>query len=415
MSTVAVFGAGYAGVTTARRLESLLPTDVDLIVVERSGTHLVQHELHRVIRRPSFEDDITVPLEELFEHASIRQATVESIDPEDRQATFDDGSTLSYDYGAVCLGAETAYYDLPGVETHATPLKSLADAHTIRADFLDVLETGGRVVIGGAGLSGIQVAGELAALARQEAAADRVTIELVERLESVAPGFPANFRTAVAEELRERDIVLRTDTAVEAATDSVLETDAGEIPYDQLLWTGGITGPMALGGDRPRVNSTLQLADGTFVVGDAARVVDRDGEAVPASAQAAVREARTAATNIARLVDHDRSEDDLFEPRLEPYSFDDLGWIVSVGNGAVAQVGPTVVRGTAALALKTTVGVGHLTSVGAVRNAVELAREEFSGALGLPMDAVDDLDTGKAEGVDGTQDGPEQEQQHDDR
>ncbi|MFB6299520.1 MAG: NAD(P)/FAD-dependent oxidoreductase [Halobacteriales archaeon] len=409
MTTVAVFGAGYAGVTLTRRLESTLPSTADLIVVDRSADHLVQHELHRVIRRPSFAAEITVPLTDLFDRATVRQAMVESIDPTANRATFHDGTELSFDYGAVCLGAETAFHDLPGIETHATPLKTLADAQTIRADFLDVLDAGGRVLIGGAGLSGIQVAGELAALAREEDAAERVSIELIERLESVAPGFPANFQTAVAEELRDRDVTLRTGTVVEAATDRVLETDAGELPYDQLLWTGGIAGPSALNGERPRVNSTLRLADGTFVLGDAAEVIDRDGEPVPASAQAAVREARTVATNITRLVDHDHENDGMFEPRLESYSFDDLGWIVSIGNGAVAQVGPTVLRGKPALALKTTVGVGHLTSVGAVRNAVELAREEFSGALDSSITVLES-DAGQSERIDRSQDGTEDEQ-----
>ena len=49
---------------------------------------------------------------------------------------------------------------------------------------------------------------------------------------------------------------------------------------------------------------------------------------------------------------------------------------MSVGDGAVAQVGPTVVTGQAAKALKTSVGAGYLSSVGAVENAVDLVREE---------------------------------------
>jgi NADH dehydrogenase len=67
-----------------------------------------------------------------------------------------------------------------------------------------------------------------------------------------------------------------------------------------------------------------------------------------------------------------------FRPRLSPFNFDSPGWLVSVGDGAVAQVGPTVLRGRAAKALKTSVGAGYLTSVGAIGNAVDLAREELS-------------------------------------
>ncbi|MFB6308162.1 MAG: NADH dehydrogenase FAD-containing subunit, partial [Haloarculaceae archaeon] len=77
-----------------------------------------------------------------------------------------------------------------------------------------------------------------------------------------------------------------------------------------------------------------------------------------------------------RLVQH-RLDGGGFEPRLDRYEFDSPGWLVSVGDGAVAQVGPTVLRGRAALALKTSVGAGYLGSVGAVENAVDLVREEL--------------------------------------
>src|SRR6056297_435972 len=110
---VAVFGAGYAGLTVARRLERHAPDDVDLVVVDESESHLVQHELHRVVRRPSLADTITVPLSAVLSDAEVRQARVTAIDADDGVATLapvdgDDETTLEYDVGAVCLGAETA-------------------------------------------------------------------------------------------------------------------------------------------------------------------------------------------------------------------------------------------------------------------------------------------------------------------
>ena len=392
---VAVLGAGYAGLTVARRLEKSLPHDVEIVVVDESGAHLIQHELHRVVRRPDFAEDITIPLGELLDRAEIRTARVDAVDHEANEVALESGETMAYDFAAVCLGAETNFYDLPGVEEHATPLKRVSDAHAIRDDFLGVIagsggstgspreagEVGdGRVFVGGAGLSGIQVAGELAAFAREEGAAERVSVVLLERFDTVAPSFPGNFRRAVRDELAARGVEIRTDTAVAEVTDEEIRTEGGDAhEYDQFVWTGGIRGPDALGGERPAVRQTLRLGDGTFVVGDAARVVDGHGERVPASAQAAVRAARVAAKNLVRLVEHEYDGDGVFEPRLEPFTFDSPGWLVSVGDGAVAQVGPSVVTGRAAHALKTTVGVGYLSSVGALRNAAELMSEEFGG------------------------------------
>ena len=118
------------------------------------------------------------------------------------------------------------------------------------------------------------------------------------------------------------------------------------------------------------------------MVGDAARIVDRDGEGIAASAQAATRSAKAAAENIERLVEHEQTGG-TFRPRLEQFGFDSPGWLVSVGDGAVAQVGPTVFTGRAAVAMKATVGAGYLSSVGAIEQAVELVNDE----LGLDVKA----------------------------
>jgi len=397
---VAILGAGYAGVTLARRLESALPPDVDLVVVDDSETHLVKHEVHRVIRRPAVADAIQVPLSELFDRATVRVDRVTGLDRDRRTVHLADGDDLSYDYAAVCLGSVTADYGIPGVADHGRPLLSVDDALGIRAAFLsaagvdadvgepiDATDTAGRddsgdatpaavdAVVGGAGLSGVQTAGELAALAREEGVDADVT--LLEQLPEVAPNFPEHFRRAVREELESRGVVVSTDTTVERATADAVETDRGTFDADVFVWTGGITGTEAMAGDRPLVRDDLRVDDRTFVVGDAARAVDADGEPVPASASAAIREARTVASNVARLVEHDRGASDAFRPRLDPYRFDVPGWIVTVGDGTVAQLGPEVVSGGPARAMKAAVGAGHLSSVGAVRNAVDLVESEL--------------------------------------
>ena len=372
---VAVLGAGYAGLMLARRLERSLPSDVDLVVVNDRPDHLVQHELHRVVRRPALADRITVDLDDVLDRAEVRIASVTEVDHDAGVAHLEDemGETkLDYDVGAVCLGAETAYYGLPGIEEHSTPLKRLPDAARIRERFLE-LGTGDRAVVGGAGLSGIQVAGELAALADEEALGCEVV--LLEQADAVAPNFDAAFQDAVHEELESCGVVVKTGQTVERATETAIEfEDRDDLDYDQLVWTGGLRGPDALGGERPMVPDNLELGERTFAVGDAARVTDTDGAAVPASAAAAVREALTVAKSITRIVDDDR--DGVFEPRPERFRFDAPGWLVSVGDGAVGQVGPRVVRGATANAMKSTVGATYLSVVGAPGNAVGLLRDE---------------------------------------
>jgi len=386
-----VFGAGYAGLTVARRLERRGPDDLELLVVDESDTHLVQHELHRVVRRPSLADTITVPLSEVLSSATVRQARVTDIDPQNSVATLDpvdgDGETeLEYDVGAICLGAETAFYDLPGVREHALPLKRIDDARAIHEAAMDA--PGGDVVVGGAGLSGIQVAGELAALSDAEGLDLAVTV--VEQADSIAPGFDPAFTEAVADELDARGVTVETGVGVASAdADAVTLTDGRDLSSDVFVWTGGIQGPAALGGDRLPADSDLQVSDSTCVVGDAGRVTGEDGREAPASAQTAVRQARIAARNILRDLDAEVEDADEDGPELATYDADTLGWVVSIGDGAVAQVGPVVMSGEPARAAKAAIGAGHLGSVGAIDDAADLVAEEF----GWPThDTVADLD-----------------------
>ena len=248
---VVVLGAGYAGVTLTRKLEDALPPAADLTIVDESDTHLVQHEVHRVIRRPSITDAIEVPLDSLFDRATVVTARVENVDTDAGEVTLDSGDTLNYEYGALCLGAETAFYDLPGVREHGHTLKSVADAEAIREQAFDLIDSAEptSVVVGGAGLSGVQVAGELAALAAEEGASDRIDITLLEQLDSVAPAFPEAFQDAVADELTKRGIEIHTETAVTEATDSTVATrheatgETDELDADLFVWTGGIAAP----------------------------------------------------------------------------------------------------------------------------------------------------------------------------
>jgi len=410
---VAVLGAGYAGLTVARRLERLLPPEAELHLVDEATEHLVQHELHRLIRYPDLDSAITVPLDSLFSRAEIRQATVTDVDAGDGTATLETANgteTLSYDFAAVCLGSETEFYELDSVKEYATPLKKIADADRIRKAALE--NPGGNAVIGGGGLSGIQAAGELAALSEDEALA--LDVRIVEMADRIAPGFDAAFAEAVQEELEARGVTIETGVAVKSADEETVHLEDGRsLPAAVFVWTGGIRGPAALGGERRPTARDLQVSNSTFVVGDAAAVTDQNGQAVPASAQTAVRQARVAAKNIVALAggtpsepsvtisvsdgrDDTPSGDGAVEttnsrPAMSIYEPESPGWVVSVGDGAVARVGPFVFSGEPAQAAKAAIGVGHLGSVGAIRQASELVAEE----LGWPTAG------GKFDGIDG--------------
>ncbi|ELY87701.1 FAD-dependent pyridine nucleotide-disulfide oxidoreductase [Natrialba hulunbeirensis JCM 10989] len=402
---VVVLGGGYAGLTLTRELEKRVPTDADieLTLVNDSPDHLVQHELHRVLRRPELANAITVSLPAVLDRATVRVARVEAIDRERRTVRLSDG-TLPYDIAAVCLGARTATHGIAGVRKHATPFKRLADAFAVRARAREALrehdDTETPFVVCGAGLSGIQVAGELAALAREGHGSNAdatLSITLIEQFDTVAPQFDSSFQRAVTDTLESAGVTVRTGTAVTRVTPSAVGLESGEeLPAECVVWTGGIRGTDALDRERPPVGPALELDERTFVLGDAARVTDAEGEAVPASAQSAMQAARALAPTIARLVSDERDvSDEHAQSRgtesvsasvSANFAFDSPGWVVSVGDEAVAQVGSNVLTGRGARLLKTGVRLRYLAAIGAADRAAVLAREEVGRRLPFEFD-----------------------------
>ena len=398
---VVVCGAGYAGLAATRRLERSLPADVDLTLINETPDHVLQHELHRAIRSPSVVDDLTVSLPSLLDRTRVHVATVEKIDPQERVVHCSTGS-IDYDVAVVALGAETAFLGLEDVRENALELKRRADPIGIRRRVLERIRdrsTAGRVVVCGAGLSGIQVAGEIAALGRSLDADRSPTVTLLEQCDTVAPEFPESFREEIESALSDQGVDVRTETTVTGAADDAVHLDGDEsIGCDVLIWTGGIRGSTATDRERQQVGPELRLDDRTFVCGDAARVTDDTGTRVPATAQTAIQQGWTVARNVTRLVDSIQSQDPARidvetgevvtpesdspaypTPIMEEYRYRSPGWTVSVGTETVAIVESRVLTGKPARVVKAGVIARYLARLGEVRKATRMARLELAG------------------------------------
>ena len=371
---VLVAGAGYAGLGVIKSLEAKLPRDIDITLVDQNEFHLIQHELHRLIRYPELMDDITIPLDEVVDRTEIIQGTIESISPDDASLTLTSGRILEPTILVISLGAVTADWGIPGVKSNTVSMKTVEDALHVHERLADA-DT--RIVVAGAGLSGVQVAGEIAEFQAANGTGPRVTV--LEQADRVTPTFPRNFSEQVADALTEIGVVVRNGTEIiRVNDDGVLCADNRTIPAEEVIWTAGITAPAAFNGPRYEVRSDLRLTKRTFALGDAAIVTDNRGTVVPAAAQTAIRQAPIVATNIARLIEADRSETSyVFEPRLERYTHTSPGWVVSIGDKAVAMVGDSVVDGAAAKVLKFSINTGYLGSIGAIDRSVQSVTDKL--------------------------------------
>jgi len=259
-SRILILGAGYAGLRCARDLGRSLdaPGAPEVMLVDRHRYHQIITELPVAAAGRIGSDDVALPLDQLLTRARVRfeQAEVEHIDLRGKQVVTTRGA-LSYGTLVVAVGSTTAFYGVPGLAEHALTLKSVEDAEAIKARVQEVVQQAARqtdegaraallsVLIGGAGLTGVELAGELAevlpCLAERyhlPATAPRVT--LVEASPVVLPSLRGRLRTRAASILTALGIRLALGSKVVLADESGVTLASGDRLVGQtLVWTGG--------------------------------------------------------------------------------------------------------------------------------------------------------------------------------
>ncbi|ADB63194.1 FAD-dependent pyridine nucleotide-disulphide oxidoreductase (plasmid) [Haloterrigena turkmenica DSM 5511] len=337
---VVVLGAGYAGAGAIATLQSRLETDARLTWIADVDYHLVLHEAHRVIRDPDVRSDVTFSVDRIADPSTqfIRDEVV-GLDTDERVVELADGEDVEYDYVVVGLGSQTAYYGIPGLEEHSLTLKSVDDALEIHdavteASLEATREEPAQIVIGGAGLSGIQTAGEIAEFRDTHRAP--IDIHLVEALEEIFPGNDPEIQRALRDLLEDAGVQIHTDDPITEATEDHIEFDEGEpLDHDVLVWTGGITGRDAMDDadledehNRVTTGANFRTTDErVFAIGDSA-IVDQGDQPAPPTAQAAWQAAEVVGENVARAIEN--------RP-LKTWEYEDKGTVVSVGEEAVAH------------------------------------------------------------------------------
>jgi NADH dehydrogenase len=337
---VVVLGAGYAGAGAISQLEEELDSSAELTWVSDTDYHLVLHESHRCIRDPAVQENITIPVEEVKSPSTrFVQGEVVDVQVDDRTVELAGGDTIDYDYVLVTLGSQTAYYGIDGMAENSLTLKSLDDALEIHQAVKSAAKDATRndpaqVVVGGAGLSGIQSAGEIAEFRDEHRAP--IDIYLVEALEEIFPGNDPEVQGALRKRLQEAGIEILTDDPIVEATEDAIHFDEGDpLSYDVFLWTGGITGRNALNDadlekehNRVNADATFQTSDDrVFAIGDSA-IIEQNDSPAPPTAQAAWQAAEVAGKNVARTIDN--------QP-LERWTHKDKGTVISIGDEAVAH------------------------------------------------------------------------------
>ncbi|WJH37291.1 NAD(P)/FAD-dependent oxidoreductase [Paenibacillus sp. CC-CFT747] len=322
---ILILGAGYGGLLSALSARAnLSPQEATITVINRVGSHQIITELHRLAAGNVAEKAVALPLEKLLKDKEInlKVGSVQAIDVEGRKVTLEDGTFYRYDALVMALGSETNYFGIPGLQENSLTLKSVADANRIFAHVKDRIReysvSGNKAdatfVIGGGGLTGVELVGELAdelpGICRQYGVdfAD-VSLYLVEAMPTILPIFSADLIQRATTSLESRGVQFLTGLPITEVNGAVVSLKDGRtIEAGTVVWTGGVQGSTLVANSgvevnrgRATVNEFLQSVShpDVFLAGDCAVVFGPEGRPYPPTAQLAWQMGELAGANIA--------------------------------------------------------------------------------------------------------------------
>lgn len=393
---IVILGMGYGGLKLALDLERGQrkgQTEAELVLIDQFPFHQLITELHQVAAGSIAYDAVTIPYQRLLENRRVKflQTSVTGFDFVGRTVETDHGP-VEYDRLVIALGGAVDFFEsatswIPGLRDHAWVVQSVQHAHrAVEAlheklfRFKDQRQPGEKFhcAIGGGGLTGVELAGQLAdelqaLCAKQGLPRDCVEVHLVEAGHRLVPGLHPKIAKYVTRVLERKGVVIHLyDPVVKVSDQDIVLGSGKSLPYRWLLWAGGVKGHPLLvnrglpvdGKGRLVVNGYLQVRDAprddnvatVYAIGDCAYFLDPEtGRPLPPMARAAIDQAEWLARY---LVGQERF----------PYIPTFRGAVISIGrNAAVAVIGNLRFFGRLAALLKTLVSIKYLLAIGGPR------------------------------------------------
>jgi NADH dehydrogenase len=378
--SIVVLGAGVAGIKIVKALQGKLPDSWRLVLIEENDYHQYLYKIHEVCNIKFNKEDIIVPLKKIIDANLIdfKQMKIESVNTS-KSLVFTDRGSIPYDILAIGLGSHPAYYNIEGIQEHSLTLGSFEQALEIRIKILELLnkakETGIplKIVIGGGGFSGVELAGELIELLRVRYEEDGVVfpdklVTIVEALPYILPGWDKDLSLLAQNYIEKMGGEIIFSNPVKKVEKNYLEMSSGQIlEYDVLIWTGGVGYDPACGLDFEINNRRIVIdefcrakdQEKIYVAGDSACAVDSDGRPQPPTAHIAMVQGEVVAHNI---LSHIKGK-----PKKK-YKFERVGEIITLGrSNALGDLFGFKFKGILARFLKKMVHYWYVNSIGGFR------------------------------------------------
>jgi NADH:ubiquinone reductase (H+-translocating) len=364
---VVIVGAGFGGITAARRLAR---SNIQVLLIDRTNHHVFQPLLYQTATAALAPSDIASPIRGIVRrqlNTTVIMGEVTGVDRVRRMVTVRETGEFGYDYLILATGAAYSWFGHDEWAAHATVLKSLEDAETIKLRLLSAFEWAESrtstaeierlmtfVVVGG-GPTGVELAGAIAELARSTLAAEfrrirpgSARIVLCESGPRLLAAFPPGLSDYAARALGTLGVEVRLGAAVEKIDQSGVSASGTRINSANVFWCAGTEARPAaswLGVDaarngavKVRPDCSIPGDDKIFAIGDVACLGGQDGRPLPGLAAVATQHGKYVAEVIARRI--------AGRPAPGPFRYRNRGTLAVIGRSrAVADLGRVQLRG----------------------------------------------------------------------
>jgi NADH dehydrogenase len=321
-----IIGGGYGGVRTMQGLSGI--AELEIILIDKNPYHFLQTEAYALVANTRTITDVTVDLVALcqsYHNTVYKKAEIKSVDLAEKKVKIGD-EVLDFDYLVIATGSRTDFpSSIAGLHAYAHGVKTLQRSFAFKQQFEyelyarmqseeDFLFKAFNVVVGGAGLSGVEIAAEMGHYAKKFIRDNRIMCEgiqiyLIASRGKVLDGTHPYLQAKAKKRLDELGVKVLYETRIsEVKEKSVLLNNGSSVDFDFMIFTGGVkASPLtkALGSplnakDQILVEATLQVKyfKNVYAIGDAAALVDAGGKIVPATANAAEQSAGVVVKNI---------------------------------------------------------------------------------------------------------------------
>ncbi|MEM2924941.1 MAG: FAD-dependent oxidoreductase [Methanocellales archaeon] len=300
---LAVIGCGIAGINALDKAREL-DDELEIVAFDPKCKSECQALHPEVLSGKIKPEDTVIDVEKFTFKRRIKFVNEKVIDIKLREKTLATANEkIDFDYAIIAAGAVPNFYNTPGVE-NCFSINSLEDTLKTK-EALAEIKPGDSIAIIGAGLTGVEVAGELLDVFQE-----RVNIYILELLKEVLPGVNARVCNSVFKYLTAKGAKICTSTKVQSIEENKVLTDRGEIAAKLIIWCAGIKPPQLAEALEVlkwhgwiAVDPYLRILgfENIYAVGDIAWV-DVNGKIATKCALEAERQGRAAAVNIIRSI-----------------------------------------------------------------------------------------------------------------